>query len=1005
MDFAEGSSRRKNLFGSVNWNTTTSSNPESVTYSKHGYSTSKVVSNNEQNPYYTTNFEQIAVYGQPSDDDMLGTESHSSNQYSSEYVVKSPGIPIVSVPPQKYASGSAKTANLSVSIESESMGASLNDFHHIDLASACAFLGDDLSVHNVDPMSLNTSSHGFFKATSLENLSTSTSTVPMLMRMPSNPSRRNLDKFLESIPAKAWMMPLILACAPPPDLMRTLETFYITTMPQSYPSVSPKPTHPSSLPSISYPPSSSPPSPLPPPPPPSPPVPLSRITSSPGLSRGKSYSLSMPTIVEGQSETNIQHMANGKDTSNVAGSYFVGSLTNSPPDLSPNDHTKQNMLSTEGDMDKDSLRFTQSNISHRIEPSSINGCWRSLGVHLLTSDPTWVSWEPRLLLLLDNYLFECSPAAPTLLGFAQLNKSDVTNVLLRKVSSDSSSQGYSSNSSHPGERDHTLKHMNSTGNLNLSMHGGYPNFKSTHSNSFNGRTDISEQQIAIQISYLQESDLSSIRRRVWIRSSTIQEITELKDELQRVSDLGVDDVYDFTHPTIENTMLSSNRFTEVRVARRLPSQSNNALKHALKPHFNSSPLCSPVNKSCIPNHGGGGGGCRVKSSGGSHDYYEGSVNGRGTRSRSVENGTYPIVGNGSNSGSLSGLNIATNRSTEYGLSHISNNSVSVSPRNHHLSISLPTSAGAAERSPRGFHVAPYSVPSHSTRPVSYLFTSPSEDQKYCALKTVYKQTFLQRVKDGAERADSIVREVLCQSLVCQVGRAQGKLTDNLPIVQIYGGFETVHGFSMELELMQSEDMCDKLLTLHRLDEEDTRDIVCQVVDALIICRLAGVAHRDVKLSNITIARPPDLLEGLPRGRAHDAPMQVKLADFGMAGLVGYDGCLRGRCGTIGYVAPEILCSGTREGYGGNVDLFSLGVTAYTLLCGHEPFYGTDPKELKEANKNAVFDFTHHSWRGISIEAKDWISRALTTNQDLRITPSEALQHPWLAQSRNKRGYI
>ena len=45
------------------------------------------------------------------------------------------------------------------------------------------------------------------------------------------------------------------------------------------------------------------------------------------------------------------------------------------------------------------------------------------------------------------------------------------------------------------------------------------------------------------------------------------------------------------------------------------------------------------------------------------------------------------------------------------------------------------------------------------------------------------------------------------------------------------------------------------------------------------------------------------------------------------------------CGTPGYVAPEILYAGVNEGYGTNVDMFSVGVVAYTLLCGYEPFYG------------------------------------------------------------------
>jgi serine/threonine protein kinase len=55
--------------------------------------------------------------------------------------------------------------------------------------------------------------------------------------------------------------------------------------------------------------------------------------------------------------------------------------------------------------------------------------------------------------------------------------------------------------------------------------------------------------------------------------------------------------------------------------------------------------------------------------------------------------------------------------------------------------------------------------------------------------------------------------------------------------------------------------------------------------------------------------------------------------------------LKGRCGTPGYVAPEILTTAPSEAYPSNVDIFSVGVVAYILLCGYEPFYGADDREL------------------------------------------------------------
>ena len=41
------------------------------------------------------------------------------------------------------------------------------------------------------------------------------------------------------------------------------------------------------------------------------------------------------------------------------------------------------------------------------------------------------------------------------------------------------------------------------------------------------------------------------------------------------------------------------------------------------------------------------------------------------------------------------------------------------------------------------------------------------------------------------------------------------------------------------------------------------------------------------------------------------------------------------------MAPDILHAGLNEGYSLNVDMFSIGVVVYTVLCGYEPFFGND----------------------------------------------------------------
>ena len=52
--------------------------------------------------------------------------------------------------------------------------------------------------------------------------------------------------------------------------------------------------------------------------------------------------------------------------------------------------------------------------------------------------------------------------------------------------------------------------------------------------------------------------------------------------------------------------------------------------------------------------------------------------------------------------------------------------------------------------------------------------------------------------------------------------------------------------------------------------------------------------------------------------------------------------LQQMCGTLSYVAPEVL---TKQGYGKEADMWSVGVIVFLLLCGNLPFDGESHDEI------------------------------------------------------------
>jgi calcium/calmodulin-dependent protein kinase I len=121
-------------------------------------------------------------------------------------------------------------------------------------------------------------------------------------------------------------------------------------------------------------------------------------------------------------------------------------------------------------------------------------------------------------------------------------------------------------------------------------------------------------------------------------------------------------------------------------------------------------------------------------------------------------------------------------------------------------------------------------------------------------------------------------------------------------------------------------------------------------------------------------------------------MTIKIADFGLSKIYGKGEALVTACGTPDYVAPEILLC---KPYNNSVDIWSVGIITYILLCGFTPFFAETHKELFDMILHSPFEFPSPEWDDISEEAKDFVSHLLEKDPEKRYTAEQALQHPWL----------
>jgi len=200
------------------------------------------------------------------------------------------------------------------------------------------------------------------------------------------------------------------------------------------------------------------------------------------------------------------------------------------------------------------------------------------------------------------------------------------------------------------------------------------------------------------------------------------------------------------------------------------------------------------------------------------------------------------------------------------------------------------------------------------------------------------------------------------------------------IVSLKDLYETSDHLYLVMELVTGGELFDKIVEKGQYNEKEASLIVGKICAAVEYLHKSNVAHRDLKPENLLLKGTEDT--------------DVMLSDFGLSRIVGVESMMETACGTPYYVAPEVLSA---TGYDVEVDLWSVGVITYLLLCGFPPFYGESLPEVFEQIMKAEFDFPDPYWKDVSKEAKDFISKLLVTDAKKRLSATQALAHPWIVK--------
>jgi serine/threonine protein kinase len=195
------------------------------------------------------------------------------------------------------------------------------------------------------------------------------------------------------------------------------------------------------------------------------------------------------------------------------------------------------------------------------------------------------------------------------------------------------------------------------------------------------------------------------------------------------------------------------------------------------------------------------------------------------------------------------------------------------------------------------------------------------------------------------------------------------------IVRLYETIYDAQNIILVMEFCEFGDLFTYLSDNGALPQLRLRSWSFQILKALQCLHEKGFAHRDLKPENVLVC----------------SENVVKLADFGLAGDYTLHALMTTLCGSLHYMAPEVIHEIPYDGM--KADVWSFGIVLYAMALNRLPWRSQDSQGIAREIVHGTVNIP----QALDPDVAGIIRACIKMEPRERPTAADLLETPWLSQ--------